>query len=59
MQLLKFMPAAMAIPYIVLPLFPLFITLAPVAVPGVSLLPYWFSRALLACMVLRGLYFGV
>jgi putative inorganic carbon (HCO3(-)) transporter len=62
-RLVAAMPVALSIPYIVLPLFPTFITLTAVTVPGVSLVPRPFAIGLLslmaaiavylACMVLR------
>lgn len=55
-RLIKAMPAAQGIPYVILPLFPLFITLTSVRVPGVALLPHAFSVALLAAMVVLALY---
>jgi O-antigen ligase len=50
------MPVALSIPYIVLPLFPTFITLTAVTVPGVSLVPRPFAIALLAFMAAIAAY---
>ncbi len=55
-QLSKLMPAALAIPYAVLPLFPSFITLTAVTVPGVSLLSNGVTIALIACMAVLSVY---
>src|SRR5579884_2191565 len=56
MQLNKLMPLALAIPYVVLPLFPAFIALTAVTIPGVSLIPRAVTIALLALMALLALY---
>ncbi len=50
------LPAALAIPYVVLPLFPPFIALTAVTIPGVCLVPRSFSIALLALMALLAIY---
>jgi O-antigen ligase len=52
----RFMPVAMALPYIVLPLFPPFITLTAVTIPGVSLVPRSFAVVLLAVMAVLAVY---
>lgn len=56
MRLKQLMPAALAIPYFVLPLFPPFITLTAVTIPGVSLVPRAFALALLFLMGLVAIY---
>jgi putative inorganic carbon (HCO3(-)) transporter len=53
------MPAALALPYIVLPLFPPFITLTAVTIPGISLVPRSFAVALLALMALMAIYAAI
>ena len=53
------MPAALALPYIVLPLFPPFITLTAVTIPGISLVPRSFAVALLALMALLAIYAAI
>ena len=58
MRLTRFMPVALAIPYFVLPLFPPFITLTAVTIPGVSLVPRSFAVVLLVCMAALALYGG-
>lgn len=52
----KFLPAAFAIAFFVVPLFPPFITLTSVTIPGVSLVPAWFAVALLLVMALIAVY---
>ena len=52
----KFLPAAFAIAFFVVPLFPPFITLTSVTIPGVSLVPAWFAVALLLLMALIAVY---
>jgi putative inorganic carbon (HCO3(-)) transporter len=54
----RIVQAAMALPFVVLPLFPTFITLTGVTVPGVSLVPRSFAVALLGAMVLLAAYFA-
>ncbi len=56
MPLTRWMPAALALPYIVLPLFPPFIALTSVTIPGVSLVPRSFAVALLALMAMLAVY---
>ena len=46
----RFVAALFAVAYFAVPLFPAFITLAPVSVPGVSLLPAGITIAVLALM---------
>ncbi len=55
-RLRTFMPAALALPYFVLPLFPPFITLTAVTIPGVSLVPRAFAVGLLAAMAVLSVY---
>lgn len=55
----KLLPAAFAITYFVVPLFPPFITLTAVTIPGVSLVPAWFAVALLALMAAIAVYMVV
>ena len=52
----KWLPAGFAFTYFVVPLFPPFITLTAVTIPGVSLLPRTFAVALLALMALMAVY---
>jgi putative inorganic carbon (HCO3(-)) transporter len=52
----RFMPAALAFTIFVVPLFPAFITLTAVTVPGVSLVPAWFAVALIATMAVMAIY---
>lgn len=52
----RFLPAAFAFKYFVVPLFPPFIMLTPVTIPGVSLLPRSFAVALLALMAALSVY---
>lgn len=52
----RLLPAVFAITYFVVPLFPPFITLTAVTIPGVSLVPAWFAIALLALMALIAIY---
>lgn len=52
----RFLPAAFAVTFFVVPLFPPFITLTAVTIPGVSLVPAWFAIALLALMALVAVY---
>lgn len=54
----RFLPAAFAFTHFVVPLFPPFITLTAVTIPGVSLLPQRFAIALLAAMVCVAIYAG-
>lgn len=56
MPLKKLMPAALALPFIVLPLFPPFITLTAVTIPGVSLVPRSFALGLLGAMAALAVY---
>ncbi|HEY1429629.1 MAG TPA: O-antigen ligase family protein [Candidatus Tumulicola sp.] len=50
------MPAAFAAVYAVLPLFPSFIVLTPVAFPGVSLVPRWLAVAVLLLVIVIAVY---
>lgn len=50
------MPMALAIVFFVVPLFPAFITLTSVSVPGVSLVPQPLAYTLLAIMGIAALY---
>ncbi|HEV7179660.1 MAG TPA: O-antigen ligase family protein [Candidatus Baltobacteraceae bacterium] len=52
------LPAAFALAYACVPLFPIFITLTSVDFPGISLLPVPVALALLGVMVLIALYVG-
>ncbi len=52
----RFLPASFAIAFFVVPLFPAFITLTAVTIPGVSLVPGWFAIALLAVMAVVAIY---
>jgi putative inorganic carbon (HCO3(-)) transporter len=52
----KLLPAVFAITYFVVPLFPPFITLTAVTIPGVSLVPAWVAIALLIVMTLIAIY---
>ena len=52
----KFLPAVFAFAFFVVPLFPAFITLTAVTVPGVSLVPAWVAIALLIVMTLIAIY---
>jgi O-antigen ligase len=52
----RLMPAAFAAAYFVVPLFPPFITLTAVTIPGVSLVPPAFAIALLVLMAVIALY---
>jgi len=52
----SFLPAALGFAYFVVPLFPPFITLTAVTIPGVSLLPRGFALALLALMSAMAVY---
>ncbi len=52
----KLLPAVFAITFFVVPLFPAFITLTAVTIPGVSLVPAWFAIALLIVMTLIAIY---
>ncbi|HEY9179527.1 MAG TPA: O-antigen ligase family protein [Candidatus Baltobacteraceae bacterium] len=52
----RFLPAAFAITNFVVPLFPPFITLTAVTIPGVSLLPPSFAIVLLAVMTCIAVY---
>jgi putative inorganic carbon (HCO3(-)) transporter len=45
-----------AVTFFVVPLFPAFITLTAVTVPGISLVPHWFSISLLGLMTVCALY---
>lgn len=54
----RLLPAAFAFTFFVVPLFPAFIMLTAVTVPGVSLVPRRFAIALLAVMVLCAIYAG-
>lgn len=53
------MPAALALPFIVLPLFPPFITLTAVTIPGVSLVPRGFAVTLLGAMAVLAVYAAI
>lgn len=55
----RFLPAVFAFTFFVVPLFPPFITLTAVTIPGVSLLPQAFAVALLAAMACIAIYAGV
>ncbi|HET9095780.1 MAG TPA: O-antigen ligase family protein [Candidatus Baltobacteraceae bacterium] len=59
MTLRRFLPPAFAFTYFVVPLFPPFITLTAVTIPGVSLLPRGFAMALLALMAIIAVYGSV
>lgn len=52
----RILPAAFAFTYFVVPLFPPFITLTAVTIPGVSLLPRAFAIVLLAMMAAMAVY---
>lgn len=52
----RLLPAAFGITFFVVPLFPAFITLTGVSVPGVSLIPGWLAVALLALMTVIAAY---
>jgi O-antigen ligase len=52
----RFLPAAFAFTYFVVPLFPPFIALTAVTIPGVSLVPARFAIALLAAMAAIAIY---
>lgn len=52
----RFLPAGFAFTYFVVPLFPPFITLTAVTIPGISLLPPLFAVVLLAVMALVAVY---
>jgi O-antigen ligase len=52
----RFLPPGFAFTHFVVPLFPPFITLMAVTIPGVSLLPQWFAIALLAVMACIAIY---
>jgi O-antigen ligase/Flp pilus assembly protein TadD len=52
-------PAVLGIAFLSIPLFPAFITLAPTAVPGISLLPRTATLALLLVAFAIALYCGV
>lgn len=52
----RYLPAAFAFTYFVVPLFPPFITLTAVTIPGVSLLPRAFAIGLLAMMAVMAVY---
>lgn len=54
----RFLPAAFGLTYFVLPLFPPFITLTAVSVPGVSLVPSAFAIGLLVVMGAIAAYAG-
>ncbi len=54
----RLLPAAFAFTYFVVPLFPPFITLTAVTIPGVSLVPRSFAVALLALMACVAVYAG-
>jgi putative inorganic carbon (HCO3(-)) transporter len=55
----RLLPAAFAFTYFVVPLFPPFITLTAVTIPGVSLVPRSFAIALLAAMAAIAVYAGI
>lgn len=55
-MLRRFLPAAFAFTYFVVPLFPPFITLTAVTIPGVSLVPPAFAIVLLAVMAAIAVY---
>lgn len=52
----RFLPAGFAFTYFVVPLFPPFITLTAVTIPGVSLVPRSFAVVLLAIMACIAVY---
>ncbi len=52
----RLLPAVFAFTYFVVPLFPPFITLTAVTIPGVSLVPRAFAIALLAAMACAAVY---
>jgi O-Antigen ligase len=52
----RLMPVILALTFFVVPLFPAFITLTAVTVPGISLVPGWIATSLLALMALIALY---
>jgi O-antigen ligase len=52
----KLMRPALVFTFFVVPLFPSFITLTGVPVPGVSLIPVWFAIALIGVMALIAVY---
>jgi putative inorganic carbon (HCO3(-)) transporter len=52
----RFLPVGFFIPHFVLPLFPAFITLTAVTIPGVSLVPPAVTIALLAVMAALAVY---
>ena len=52
----RLLPAAFAFTYFVVPLFPPFITLTAVTIPGVSLVPQSFAIVLLAIMACIAIY---
>lgn len=56
MNVRRLIPAGFAFTYFVVPLFPPFITLTAVTIPGVSLLPPIFAIVLLAVMALIAVY---
>lgn len=56
MKAARLLPAAFAFTYFVVPLFPPFITLTAVSIPGVSLVPAAFAVALLAIMAAIAVY---
>lgn len=55
----RLLPGAFAFTYFVVPLFPPFITLTAVTIPGVSLVPRSFAIALLAAMAAIAVYAGI
>jgi putative inorganic carbon (hco3(-)) transporter len=55
----RLLPAAFAFTYFVVPLFPPFITLTAVTIPGVSLVPRSFAIALLAAVAAIAVYAGI
>ena len=55
----RLLPAAFAFTYFVVPLFPPFITLTAVSIPGTSLVPPAFAIALLAMMAAIAVYAGL
>ncbi|HKU68342.1 MAG TPA: O-antigen ligase family protein [Candidatus Baltobacteraceae bacterium] len=56
MNLRRLLPAAFAFTYFVVPLFPPFITLTAVTIPGTSLVPRSFAIALLAAVAAIAVY---
>jgi putative inorganic carbon (HCO3(-)) transporter len=55
----RLLPPVFALTFFVVPLFPAFIALTAVAIPGVSLVPRSFAIALLAAMAAVAAYFAI